>query len=168
MSGRVVGIGILALALIAGAVMYWLQVFAFYTRLAPEDVALSVSHNGAPLPLPVTELRAIDASSSPIRFRACFEVTGEVLGDPYPDAVPLNAPFWFDCFDARKLGDDIGMEVAIAYLGEANVQYGIDRVIAIYPDGRGFAWHQINRCGEEVFDGNPPPEGCPPPPERLN
>ncbi|MEO0692827.1 MAG: DUF6446 family protein, partial [Pseudomonadota bacterium] len=26
-------------------------------------------------------------------------------------------------------------------------------------------WHQINACGEEVFDGNPPPDGCPPVPE---
>jgi hypothetical protein len=48
------------------------------------------------------------------------------------------------------------------------VLYGIDRVLAIYPDGRAFAWHQINACGKFVFDGDPPPEGCPPVPERLN
>ncbi len=168
MSGRVVVLVLVALAAVAGAAMYWLQVFAFYTRLAPEDVALSVTHGGAPMALPVTDLRAIDATSSPIRFRACFQISSEVIGDPYPEAVPLNAPFWFDCFDADEIGEALSLDLAVAYLGEANVQYGIDRVIAIFPDGRGVAWHQINRCGEEVFDGNPPPEGCPPPPERLN
>ena len=44
----------------------------------------------------------------------------------------------------------------------------IDRIVAVYPDGRAYAWHQINRCGEVVFDGNSAPEGCPTPPEGLN
>ncbi len=53
-------------------------------------------------------------------------------------------------------------------MGVENVQYGIDRVVAILPDGRGFVWHQINRCGEVVFRGDAAPEGCPPPPESVN
>ena len=54
---------------------------------------------------------------------------------------------------------------AIAFLSVENVTYGIDRVAAILPDGRGVLWHQINRCGEVVFDGRPAPENCPEPPE---
>jgi len=41
----------------------------------------------------------------------------------------------------------------------------VDRVLAIYPDGRGYAWHQINRCGKIVFDGQPAPADCPSPPQ---
>ena len=84
------------------------------------------------------------------------------------DAEPLVAPSWFDCFDAVQLGADIENGEAIAFLGVANIQYGIDRLVAVYPDGRAFAWHQINECGEVVFDGNPTPEDCPPTPEGLN
>jgi hypothetical protein len=80
--------------------------------------------------------------------------------------VPLVAPGWFDCFDAAAIGADLAAGRAAAVLGEANVTYGIDRVLALYPDGRGYAWHQINACGEVVFDGDPPPPGCPPVPER--
>jgi len=84
------------------------------------------------------------------------------------DAEPRVAPGWFDCFDAAQIGADIENGDAIAFLGVENVQYGIDRIVAVYPDGRAFAWHQINACGEVVFDGNPVPEGCPPKPESTN
>ena len=56
----------------------------------------------------------------------------------------------------------------MAFLGEENITYGIDRVIAVMPDGRGFGWNQINACGEVVFDGDAAPEGCPTPPEGAN
>ena len=85
----------------------------------------------------------------------------------YDQPTPLTAPGWFDCFDAQAIGAALEENQAIAFLGTANITYGFDRVVAIFPDGRGYAWHQINICGEEVFDGNPPPPGCPPPPERT-
>ncbi len=165
MSGKLIGIVLLVLGAAAGVGMYYLQVYHFYERLDPGAVALMVEEAGAPRALDAGSLRAIDAASSPIRFRACFEVAGEVAGDPYPEAVPLNAPGWFDCFDAAGIGADLESGAAIAVTGQRNIVYGIDRVLALYPDGRGFAWHQINACGEEVFDGRPAPEGCPPPPE---
>ena len=56
---------------------------------------------------------------------------------------------------------------AVALLGVENIDYGIDRIVAVFPDGRARSWNQINRCGEVVFDGAPAPEGCPPVPERL-
>ena len=162
MSGKVIGIFLLVVAVIGGAAMYWLQVHAFYERV--DDVALTITEGGEARPLAATGVQAIDATSSPIRFRACFDVDGAVAADPYPDATPLNAPGWFDCFDAEAIGDALASGTAQAYLGQFNVVYGIDRVIAVLPDGRAYAWHQINVCGEEVFDGRPAPEGCPPPP----
>jgi len=43
----------------------------------------------------------------------------------------------------------------------------VDRLVAVMPDGSAVSWHQINACGEVVFDGEAAPEGCPPVPERL-
>ncbi len=173
MSGKLIAGFLVGIALIAGAAMYYLQVYAFYEDVAlTRDggaVTINITTNGESLiELPVNDFRGIDADSSPIRFRACFTTQLPMdVGFKVPeDAVPLNAPGWFDCFDAARIGEDLASGAARAYLGEADVIYGIDRILAIYPDGRGFAWHQINACGEEVFDGKPAPEGCPPPPER--
>ena len=170
MSGKVVAIVLVSLGLLAGAAMYYLQVYAFY-----EDVALTgeggsielriSTGDGRELDLPATDFKGIDGSSSPIRFRACFRAELPAAEEflAYEDAVPLNAPGWFDCFDAAAIGSDLASGAARAYLGEAHVAYGIDRVLAVYSDGRAYAWHQINACGEEVFDGKPAPEGGPAP-----
>jgi len=77
------------------------------------------------------------------------------------------APRWFDCFDAGEIGRALEEGRAVAYLGASNDPYGVDRIVAVYPDGRAFAWTQLNRCGEVVFDGDPVPDGCPPPPEAY-
>ena len=86
----------------------------------------------------------------------------------YDDPVPTVAPGWFDCFDAEAIGVALSEGSALGFLGVENLIYGFDRIVAITEDGRGFSWHQINACGEVVFDGKPAPEGCPPPPERTN
>ena len=171
MNGRVL-VGILvAIALVAGAAMYWLQTYAFYDRVTlvrdGGPVDLRITRDGTPEPLEPDAFSAIDADSSPIRFRACFTVPPGTSGDAYQGAVPLTAPGWFDCFDAGRITRDLASGAAVAVLGEADIEYGIDRVLALYPDGRGYAWTQINRCGKEVFDGNAPPAGCPPVPPAV-
>ena len=173
MSGKLIGIILVGLGLIAGAAMYWLQVYAFYEDVALESeggsVVMRVTGEDGLREITATGFRGIDAESSPIRFRACFTTVDDLSGGvPYADAVPLVAPGWFDCFEAETIGADLDAGRARAILGEENVTYGIDRILAVYPDGRIFAWHQINACGEVVFDGDPPPPGCPPVPERLN
>lgn len=172
MNGKILGGAIVFVALVAGAALYYLQVYHFYEEVSAEAAPVRLTLlDGSTEEILADNLRAIDASSSPIRFRACFD-TPESIGMltetyvVYAEAEPLNAPGWFDCFDAPALGAALSRGDAVAFLGEANVIYGIDRVVAIGMDGRGYAWHQINRCGAEVFDGNPPPEGCPPPPVR--
>ncbi len=38
----------------------------------------------------------------------------------------------------------------MAFLGEKDIRDGgVDRVIAVYPDGRAFAWHQLNEKYDE-------------------
>lgn len=172
MNGKLVGVFILVPALIVGAAVYYLQVYGFYEpveqRAGEPEVMLTARESGAPEEIAVEDFQAIDASSSPIRYRACFtttaspaELSARFL--PYEGAEPLVAPGWFDCFDAKEVGRALEEGRATAFTGEDNIEYGIDRVVAVMDDGRGFVWHQINHCGEEVFDGNPPPPGCPAP-----
>lgn len=173
-SARAVLLALFLTALAAGIGMYYLQVYAFYEEVeAPATLPLA-GRDGAPAyELAVSDFRGIDASSSPIRYRACLD-TPPMPPDSYPEAKrlgeprPPNAPGWFDCFDARAIGEALETGEARAFVSLPDVTYGIDRVVALYPDGRAFAWHQINACGEVVFDGGSPPEGCPPVPERPN
>ncbi len=175
MNGRIVGISLVVAGAVAGIAMYYLQVHAFYEDVTAdiEDIQLTTLAGGRPEPILSENVNAIDAASSPLRFRACFEtpMSQPMLTETYvlyDEAVPLNAPEWFDCFDAAAIGAALEEGTALAYLGTENITYGIDRIVAITDDGRGFAWHQINFCGEEVFDGRSAPEGCPDPDERTN
>ena len=162
-------------ALIAGLAMYYLQVYAFYDEVtaSDDDVVLTSLFSGEPEPILFENFMGIDSTSSPIRYRACFETPTSLalMTETYvihDEAEPLVAPGWFDCFDAETIGGDLESGTAIAFMGTQNVTYGIDRIVAVYPDGRAYAWNQINACGEVVFDGDPVPEGCPTPPESLN
>ncbi len=176
MNGRIAIMAILVTAAVAGVSMYWLQVYAYYDEVSGadiEEVQLTSLSTGLPEPVAFENFNGIDADSSPIRYRACFDLVNSqaMLTETYviydrPE--PLVAPGWFDCFDAAAIGAALEAGEAIAFLGTENIDYGIDRVVAVMPDGRAFAWHQINACGEVVFDGNPAPEGCPPAPESAN
>ncbi|KPP93783.1 MAG: hypothetical protein HLUCCA08_06280 [Rhodobacteraceae bacterium HLUCCA08] len=166
-------IAMLVTALAAGIGLYYTQVYAFYDEVDGQEfgnVQLVSLHSGAPEPILFENFKAIDSNSSPIRFRACFDtpLSQAMLTETYEiydTAVPLNGPRWFDCYDARAVGEALEQGAAIAFLGEANIIYGVDRVVAVMPDGRGYIWHQLNRCGEVVYDGEPAPEDCPEPPE---
>ncbi|QIE45741.1 histidine kinase [Pseudohalocynthiibacter aestuariivivens] len=170
--GKILATAIVACALIAGAAMYYLQVYAFYDEVAADgrtDVQITSLITGVPEPVLYDGFHAIDASSSPIRYRACFttSMSHAMLTETfvlYDKAEPLVAPNWFDCFDAKALGTALEEGRALAFLGTENIEYGIDRIVAIDEDGRGWVWHQINRCGAIVFDGQRAPDDCPPPP----
>ena len=164
-AGRIAVAFILLAGIAAGVGVWWFQTRAFYDDAMPID-AVTLTVNGAPVAL-YAEGVSIDADSSPLRYRACFHLLVPVPGTPTPapeGAVPTIAPGWFDCYDAGVIDGDLDAGRAVPVLAEADVVYGVDRLGALYPDGRGFLWHQINRCGEEVFDGRPAPEGCDPPP----
>jgi Family of unknown function (DUF6446) len=176
MMGKVV-VGVIVIsAAIAGFTLWYTAERAFYVPVAfPQgaEVRLVSLTSGQPEPILVEGIEGIDAKSSPIKFRACFRtpMSLAMLTETYvsyDDAAPLVAPSAFPCFDAMALGAALDSGEALAFLSEPNITYGIDRVVAVTGDGRGYAWHQINACGEEVFAGRPAPEGCPPPPEGNN
>ncbi len=170
MSGKLLAIFLLLVAVVGGAGMYYLQVYGYYTHVQATgegDVQLTGLESELPEPILYEDFKAIDAESSPLRYRACFTTTVSqaLLTETfllYDDAVPTVAPGWFDCFDADALGADLEEGTAMAFLGTANIIYGFDRVVAIDDAGRGYVWHQLNHCGKAAFDGDPLPEGCPP------
>ncbi|EBA12838.1 DUF6446 family protein [Roseobacter sp. CCS2] len=170
---RVIIVAMLLSAAVLGGVLYYQQVYAYYDEVQAnaDAVMLTSVSTGTAEPVVVQNFQGIDAISSPLRYRACFDVSLSLatLTETFlilDNAEPRVAPGWFDCFDAVQIGADLRTE-AVAFMGVENIEYGIDRVVAVYPDGRGYAWHQINACGEVVFDGNRPPEDCPPLPEST-
>jgi len=173
MSGKLVGIIILLCAAIAGGSLYYLQIYGFYDDVVAtpgQDVMLVEQGSKANLAIAYTEFQAIDADSSPIRYRACFTTSLDpaTLAQTHvviPDAVPRNAPRWFDCFDAKALADQLAAGTATAFLGTKNIGFGVDRIVAITDDGRGYAWHELNACGNKAYDGTVVGEECPPRPE---
>jgi hypothetical protein len=159
--------------LLAGGFMYYLQVYGFYEAAAPEEVTLVSLVSEQPEPIIADGLTAIDADSSPIRFRACFTtpMSFALLSETYvpvEGASPRNAPGWFDCFDAAAIGAEIEAGTALTFLGAKNVEYGVDRIVAITEDGRGYIWHELNDCGEKAYDGTVVGEECPPPPGQSD
>lgn len=174
MNGKLVGGFIVLSAAIVGAAIYYLQEYHFYepVQLADGEVPVELTSlvSGVPEGIIADSFEGTNATSSPIRYRACFTTTMSqaMLSETYEayeGAVPLTGPGWFDCYDAEEVGTALEEGRALAFLGEKDIEYGIDRVVAIAEDGRGWVWHQINRCGAAAFDGDPVPPGCPPPPD---
>ncbi|MEM8577550.1 MAG: DUF6446 family protein [Pseudomonadota bacterium] len=166
MSGKVIGIVLILSGIIAGAGLYYLQVYGFYDVVEREEVLLTSLTSGAPEPIDFAAFEAIDAGSSPIRYRACFETNASLamLTETYvllDGGEPRNAPHWFDCFDADTIAAELDAGTALPFLGQKNVAFGVDRIVAITEDGRGYVWHELNDCGEKAYDGTIVGEECP-------
>ncbi len=149
MKGKVLGLAIVAIAVIAGAGIWYLQVYAYYQEVAVPEIVLTSAATGRPELIAAGNASAIDATSSPLRYRACFTMPyGQaMLVDTYvtyDNAVPLNAPDWFECFNAEAVGLALESGQAIAFLGQAGIHDGVDRVVAVFDDGRAFSWHQLS------------------------
>jgi hypothetical protein len=155
MNGRIIAGGLVLFSLIFGAALWWFQTRGFYE---PVEGVTEVIVAG--VAVPVSDYRGIDAETSPLKLRSCFTATA-LTGPEAPEATPLIAPEWFDCFDAGAITRDLASGEATAILAEFNTPYGFDRMIAAYPDGRAFEWRQINACGKAAFDGDDLPAGCP-------
>jgi len=171
MSGKIVVIVILVSALIAGAALYYLQIYGFYDDVTDAQVELVSLTTQEPEEIAADNLQAIDADSSPIRFRACFthNLSLAMATETYEmtdHTDPRNAPGWFDCFDAAAIGAEIEAGTALTFLGAKNVHYGVDRIVALTDDGRGYIWHELNDCGEKSYDGTVIGETCPERPEN--
>ncbi|MFK7752049.1 MAG: DUF6446 family protein [Sedimentitalea sp.] len=173
MNGKVIVVILGLSAAIAGGALYYLQIYGFYETVQGDpgqDVTLVSLVSELPEPILYDSFQAIDAESSPIRYRACFTTTMShaLMTETYvllEDATPRNAPGWFDCFDAAAIAAELDAGTALPFLGAKNVHYGVDRIVAITEDGRGYAWHELNECGEKAYDGTVVGEECPPRPD---
>ena len=170
LNGKVIVAFLVLPALLAGAALYYLQIFSFYEEVIPNgttDVAIVDKKTELPEIIDYSNFHAITSESSPIRYRACFE-TSEDLNDlrnrflVYEGAEPKIAPYWFECFNAEDLGFSLadGAKGEV-FLSKKNIMYGVDRVVAILDNGKGYIWHEINDCGDKLYDGSPVSNECP-------
>jgi len=168
MMGKFLGVTIVLSSLIAGAALYYLQVYGFYEQVeAPADGVAVLTLDGTAEVIPTEDFSAIDADSSPIRYRACFTTPYSLalMTETFQmaeDMTPRNAPNWFDCFDATAIAGELDAGTALTFMGQKNIHFGVDRIVAITEDGRGFVWHELNDCGEKAYDGTIVGEECPP------
>ena len=151
-NGKIVGGGIVIAAALAGAGIWYAQLYAYYKPASFQpgaEIALTPILGDTPEVILAENVEGIDADSSPLRFRACFHtpLSQAMLTETYrvyDKATPLVAPPWFGCFDAGKITTALETGEAIAFLSVADITRGVDRVVAVFPDGRAFAWHQLN------------------------
>jgi hypothetical protein len=147
-SGRWLVLAILGLTAIFAAAQWWFQTRAYYVPV-DEAALIATGADGQAHALDLSAFEGIDADTSPLRFRACATLTEAGLeaaarGAPYEDPTPLTAPGWFECFDAEAIGTALADGTAQAILSQREIQRGVDRVLAVFPDGRVYAWHQLN------------------------
>jgi hypothetical protein len=147
-SGRWLVLGIIGVTAIFAAAQWWFQTRAYYAPIESAELFVTTL-TGEVLPLDAQTFEGIDADTSPLRFRVCFTLDEAGLaaagqGAAYDGATPLIAPGWFDCFDAAAIGAALEAGEAEAVLGERNARAGVDRVFAVFPDGRAYGWHQLN------------------------
>lgn len=167
--GKFLAILIIVCAVAAGGGMYYLQVYGYYeeVELNPgQDVVLVPQGGEEGVAIAYDEFQAIDASSSPIRYRACFTttLTRDELAQTYTvtqQHLPRIAPGWFECFDAQSIGAALEAGTATAFLSIKNISYGVDRIVAITDEGKGYVWHELNNCGKKAYDGTVVGETCP-------
>ncbi|SPH17112.1 hypothetical protein DEA8626_00627 [Defluviimonas aquaemixtae] len=157
MNGKLVAGSLVLTALIAGGAVWYTQERAFYHEIdptSPEAAIRLTGPSGDTEPVEAEAFEGIDSASSPLRFRACFTTPMSLATltdtfEAYPDPEPRIAPRQFPCFDAAQIGADLESGAAVAFLSERNIHPGFDRVVAVYADGRAYAWHQPNESADQ-------------------
>ncbi|TPE50765.1 DUF6446 family protein [Amaricoccus solimangrovi] len=141
MNGKRLVQGFLVFLAIFAAALIYTQFFAYYTR---ERGVETLRLAGAEVP--VSDYDGIDSASSPLKLRGCFRIDPAAVAalPPAADATPLTPPFWFRCFDAGALTEDLASGAATARVVTRDDPKGFDEMIAVYPDGRGYLWRQLN------------------------
>ncbi len=139
--GKFVAFMLVGFPLIFGAVLYYFQYYAYY-----EEVTGVTSIMVEGREVPITNYEGIRAESSNLKMRGCFNVDpaefeGVAIAE---DAVPLTPPSWFECYDVEALTHDLEAGEATAYYATMDDREGMDLIVMVYPDGRGFQWRQLN------------------------
>lgn len=146
MNGKVFAVGFFAFAAIFGGALYYSQVYAYY-----EEVTGVAEITVQDRVIAVGNYEGIDATSSGLKLRGCFTVDmADFEGlEQSAGATPLTAPGWFKCFNAGTLHEDLKEDRVTAYRAIENEKDGLDRFIAVYPDGRAYQWRQLNEIYQE-------------------
>ncbi|MDR6266230.1 DUF6446 family protein [Roseobacter sp. N2S] len=117
--------------------------------ISPVDVVITLTPVGGGAPEDILQDAVIASSDSaiPQSLWACFTtpMSMAMLTETYEvtDAVtPENPATPLPCFDAEGVKTDVTSGDAVAFLGEKDVWPGVDRVVAVYQDGRAVAWNQ--------------------------
>lgn len=141
MSGKLIVIGLIGFSFIFGLVVYYFQVFSYYSRVE------GLSHifvDGKKIE--VSDYNGLDSSVSGLKLRGCFktDVKEFVEFQKFERPTPLAAPFWFKCFDYENIQKSLTKNLAKSFIAQENELDGIDRIVAIFPDGTGYQWRQLN------------------------
>ena len=143
MNGRLLIFGFTAFIFIFTLLLFYFQNFAYYKTLQVKNRMLIEKKI-----VEVKNYNGIDASSSGLKLRECFRIEDVHFDSTnltvYKNPTPLNAPFWFECFNAESIAKDLKTNKAVAFLSKKEEFDGIDNVIAIYPDGRSYRWRQLH------------------------
>ena len=141
MTGKIVVISLMIFTFSFSITLYYFQVYAFYSR-ADGLGSIKVLDKD----VKVQNYKGIDSDTSGLKLRGCFSVDPDKFSELtiLAKATPLSAPFWFGCFDHVKIQLEIDKGYARAFLVAENEKDGIDRVVAVYPDGKAFQWRQLN------------------------
>ena len=141
MSGKIMAGGLVVFTIIFGAFLWYAQFYAYYNEvngLPSVDVAGRT--------VMVQDYQGLDGESSGLKLRGCFKVNpADFEGVAVAEApMPVTPPDWFTCFDVEQLTSDVESGAASAYMAAKEDMDGLDRVIAVYPDGRAYMWRQLN------------------------
>jgi hypothetical protein len=117
--------------------------------IGPVDVVIAMTpvHGGAAEEILFDGLTATSDNAIPESLWACFQtpLSMGLLTESYEvteDVAPTNPVSSLPCFDAENVMTAISDGQAVAFVGERDVWPGVDRVVAVYLDGRAVAWNQ--------------------------
>ncbi len=141
MSGKIMAGGLVLFSIIFGVLLWYAQYYAYYNEVSGLEAVSVESREVA-----VQDYVGLDGESSGLKLRGCFTVDvaafdGVTLAE---NPIPTTPPSWFECFDVVQLTADVESGVATTYMAAKNGRDGLDRIIAVYPDGRAFMWRQLN------------------------
>ena len=166
--GKVVVIALFAVCALGAAGLWYTQTRAFWSEVEGPVTLTLADGDGGLSAIPAEDVSAIRSSSSPLGFRACLThgLDLPALGPDLPVVeaarpAPTVAPGWFPCFDADAVAAALDAGEARAFLAYPDVAYGVDRLVALHADGRGWAWHELNECGRKSYDGTAVGRACP-------
>ncbi|HIP24832.1 MAG TPA: histidine kinase [Rhodobacteraceae bacterium] len=141
MSGKIMAGGLVLFTIIFGVLLWYAQYYAYYNEVSGLEMVTVEGRDVA-----VQDYLGLEGESSGLKLRGCFTVDvaafdGVTLAE---NPTPTTPPGWFDCFDVVQLTADVESGAATTYMAAKNGQDGLDRIIAVYPDGRAFMWRQLN------------------------